>query len=142
MIYLNWIKFVWFKQSIFEPNKNLLKLNKFLPQIKQIIFLTIYECNNLFVFEKNLFHSNKYLFGPKIFFKLNKCYSIQLNLLFQSKKAFQRNYFLSFNQIFFLGVQDRQSKDLGSNPSAVESIFFSTERFSNSLNVQKYLWFK
>ena len=24
---------------------------------------------------------------------------------------------------------DRQSKDLGSNPSAVESIFFSTERF-------------
>ena len=29
---------------------------------------------------------------------------------------------------------DRQSKDLGSNPSAVESIYFSTERFSNSLN--------
>ena len=24
---------------------------------------------------------------------------------------------------------DRQSKDLGSNPSAVESVFFSTERF-------------
>ena len=29
---------------------------------------------------------------------------------------------------------DRQSKDLGSNPSAVESVFFSTEIFSNSLN--------
>ena len=28
---------------------------------------------------------------------------------------------------------DRQSKDLGSNPSAVETVFFSTERFSNSL---------
>ena len=28
---------------------------------------------------------------------------------------------------------DRQSKDLGSNPSAVESVFFPTERFSNSL---------
>ena len=28
---------------------------------------------------------------------------------------------------------DRQSKDLGSNPSAVESVFFSTETFSNSL---------
>ena len=28
---------------------------------------------------------------------------------------------------------DRQSKDLGSNPSAVESVFFSTERFSNTL---------
>ena len=25
MIYLNLIKFVWFKQSIFEPNKNLFK---------------------------------------------------------------------------------------------------------------------
>ena len=26
-----------------------------------------------------------------------------------------------------------QSKDLGSNPSAVESVIFSTERFSDSL---------
>ena len=31
---------------------------------------------------------------------------------------------------------DRQSKDLGSNPIGVESVFFSTERFSNSLNVE------
>ena len=30
---------------------------------------------------------------------------------------------------------DRQSKDLGWNTSAVESVFFSTERFSNSLNI-------
>ena len=30
----------------------------------------------------------------------------------------------------------RQSKDLGSNPSAVESVIFSTERFSNSLNIK------
>ena len=30
---------------------------------------------------------------------------------------------------------DRLSKDLGSNPSGVESVFFSTERFSNSLNI-------
>ena len=29
MIYLYKIKFVWFKQSIFEPNENLLKSNKF-----------------------------------------------------------------------------------------------------------------
>ena len=29
---------------------------------------------------------------------------------------------------------DRQSKNLGSNPSSVESVFFSTERFSNSFN--------
>ena len=30
---------------------------------------------------------------------------------------------------------ERQSKDLGSNPSQVKSVFFSTERFSNSLNI-------
>ena len=34
---------------------------------------------------------------------------------------------------------DRQSKDLGSNPSAIESVFFSTERFSNSLNINNYI---
>ena len=28
---------------------------------------------------------------------------------------------------------DRQSKDLGSNPNAVESVFFLIEKFSNSL---------
>ena len=33
-----------------------------------------------------------------------------------------------------------QSKDLGSNPSAVESVFFSTERFSNSLNIWIYIY--
>ena len=32
----------------------------------------------------------------------------------------------------------RQSKDLASNPSAVESVIFSTERFSNSLNI---IWY-
>ena len=31
---------------------------------------------------------------------------------------------------------DRQSKYLGSNPSAVESVFYSTKRFSNSLNIE------
>ena len=31
--------------------------------------------------------------------------------------------------------KDRQSKDLGSNPSAVESIFVSTERFSKFFNI-------
>ena len=36
---------------------------------------------------------------------------------------------------------DRQLKDLGSNPSAVESVFFSTEGFSNSLNYLLYLHF-
>ena len=36
--------------------------------------------------------------------KLNKCYLIQINLLFESKKTFQTNYFLSFNQIFFLSA--------------------------------------
>ena len=36
-----------------------LKLNK--------LYLTIYSCNNLLILKKNLFDSNKYLFGPKIF---------------------------------------------------------------------------
>ena len=35
----------------------------------------------------------------------------------------------------WLEQSNRQSKDLGSNPSAVESVFFSTERFSISLNI-------
>ena len=30
---------------------------------------------------------------------------------------------------------DRQLKDLGSNSSAIENVFFSTERFSNSSNI-------
>ena len=66
-IYLNKIKFVYLKQSIFEPNRIFFKSNKFLLQIKQIISMTMYGCNNLFVFKKNLFDLNKYLFSPKIF---------------------------------------------------------------------------
>ena len=46
---------------IFEPNKTWFKSNK-------IISLTVYECNNLFVLNKNRFNSKKYLFGPKIFY--------------------------------------------------------------------------
>ena len=39
---------------------------------------------------------------PKdILFDLNKCYLIRINLLFESKRVFQTNYFISFNQIFF-----------------------------------------
>ena len=41
-----------------------------------------------------------------ILFEFNKCYSIQLNLILETKKAFQTNYFLSFNQIFFMRVDD------------------------------------
>ena len=67
IIYLNKIKFIWFKQSIFEPNQNLFKTNEFLSQIKQIIFLTKYRNNNLFILKKNLFDSNKYWLGPKTF---------------------------------------------------------------------------
>ena len=47
IIYLSYIKFFWFKLSIFETNENL--------------------CNYLFVLKKNLFYLNKHLFGPKIF---------------------------------------------------------------------------
>ena len=34
-----------------------------------------------------------------------------------------------------IGAFDRQLKDLGSNPSAVESVFFSTERFFKFFNI-------
>ena len=67
MVYLNKIKFVWFKESIFEPNKNLFKSNNFLPQIKQIISLAVYQCINFLVLKKNLFDLNKFFSGPKIF---------------------------------------------------------------------------
>ena len=53
MICLNEIKFVWFKQNIFGGNKYLFEWNKFLPKVKQIISLTIYQCINFFVLKKN-----------------------------------------------------------------------------------------
>ena len=40
----------------------------------------------------------------------------------------------NFSKIIKLS-SDRQLKDLGSIPSAIESVFFSTERFKNSLNL-------
>ena len=43
------------------------KSNKFLTQIKRIISVTVYKCNNMFGMKNNLFDLNKYLFGPKIF---------------------------------------------------------------------------
>ena len=79
------MKFVRFKQSIFKPNKNVFKSNKILPQIKQIVSLTIYQCINFFVLKKNLFDLNKYLFGL-----LNKLFSfIQSNLFSLYVKRFE-----------------------------------------------------
>ena len=53
IICLNETKFVWFKQNIFGSNKYCFEANKFLPWIKQIISLTIYQCINFFVLKKN-----------------------------------------------------------------------------------------
>ena len=52
---------------------------------------------------------------------------------------FKKWYDFNKSRVIFSGKRfstvDRQSNDLGSNPSAVESVFFSTERFSNSWNI-------
>ena len=64
---------------------------------------------------------------------LLKGYFEREKIIFRKKNLKHRIIILLIN--FKLAV-DRQSKDLGSNPSAVESVIFSTERFSNSL---KYL---
>ena len=102
MICLNEIKFVWFKQNIFEPNKYLFESNNFLLWIKQIISLTIYQCINFFVLKKNLFDSNKYLFGSKIFC-LNKTNFIsfkQIISLNQRKSSKQIIFFDSIKSFF------------------------------------------
>ena len=54
MIHLNKIKFFLLEQSIFEANKSFFKSNKFLPQIKQIIPLTINQWINFFDLNKYL----------------------------------------------------------------------------------------
>ena len=50
--------------------------------------------------------------------------------LFFCEKYSQYNQLVEF-EIFVTAYM----KDLGSNPSAVESVIFSTEKFSNSLNI-------
>ena len=51
--------------------------------------------------KKFIWYKQIFIWPKDILFDLNKCYLIQINLLFESKKAFQTNYFLLFNQIFF-----------------------------------------
>ena len=64
---------------------------------------------------------------------------MQMNSIFKEfeKLSVEKNTLstaLGFESRSF-GAVDRQSKDLGSNPSTIESVFFSTESFSNSLNI-------
>ena len=56
-------------------------------------------------------------------------YFVVLNLIQQYIKSNIPVYYFSNNIKLISWVSDRQSKDLGSNPSAVVSVFFSTERF-------------
>ena len=117
MICLNETKFVWFKQNIFGPNKYLFESKKFLPCIKKIISLTIYQCINFFALKKHWFDSNKYLFGSKIFclnqtnfisFKqiisLNQRNSFKQIIFFDSIKSFfsVHSYVFSVFHIFWL----------------------------------------
>ena len=91
MIYLNKITFIWIKQSIFEPNNNLFKSNKFLPQSKQIISLTTYEYNNLFW--RKIWFKQIFICPKDIFFWIEQ-------MLFDSNKSFFRNKKSLSNELF------------------------------------------
>ena len=91
----------------------------------------------IFVFAARFQTINKFISNPT-FILLKTCYINKADInyfhfLFIKKKLSLKFVKNKFKLISFRAV-DRQSKDLGSNPSAVESVFFSTERFSNSLN--------
>ena len=58
--------------------------------------MNCFDSNKKFIWFQQIFICPK-----DILFELNKCHLIKINLLFEKKKAFQNNYFLSFNQIFF-----------------------------------------
>ena len=55
-----------------------------------------------------------------------------------------RNHFFKLTKVFkrikveFERAVDRQSKELGSNPSGVESVFISTERFLYTTILHKF----
>ena len=56
--------------------------------------------------EKCIWFKQIFIEPKDILFKLNKCYLIQINILFELKKAFQTNNFLRFNHIFFLIINE------------------------------------
>ena len=74
-----------------------------------------------------------------LFANLNWSISIFISFVFNTVSFYlfvDRNSRLLLSiSVYFLYIHLWQSKDLGSNPSAVESVFFSTEGFSNSLNI-------
>ena len=74
MFYLNKIKFGWFKQSNFGPNENVLKSNKFLPQIKQMLF----NSNKSFVWIKKSLLNKLFTFIQSNLF--SECSRLQMFL--------------------------------------------------------------
>ena len=61
--------------------------------------------HNLFVLRPQLICFEQiFIWFKNTFFKPNKFYLIQINHFFKSKKVFQKNNFLWFNQIFSLSV--------------------------------------
>ena len=103
IIYLNWIK-------IFDSNK--VSLNQMKICWNQINFC--FKSNKLYLwpyinalislFWRKIYLIQIFIWPKDILFKLNKCYSIQINILLELKKASQTYYFLSINQIFFLSI--------------------------------------
>ena len=89
-----------------------------------------HQATNVFVFFHLISNFFKYVHGSYYIFK-NISNFFRGNNIVTSRGFVDANYRKSIKSI----AVDRQSKDLGSNPSAVESVIFSTERFSNSLNI-------
>ena len=101
MICLNEIKFVWFKQSIFEPSKYLFESNEFFFKSKKLMHWYIVKDIICLIWGRNLFDSNKYLFGPKIFC-LNRTNFVSFKQIISlhQRKSFKQIIFLIQSNIF------------------------------------------
>ena len=98
MIYLNWIKFVWFKQIIFEPNKNLFKSNKLYLWLYINPLISLFW-RKIYLIETNIYVPQRYFIQiNQMFFNLNK------SLVWIKKKPF-KFYFHPIKSSFTVKVQ-------------------------------------
>ena len=100
MICLNEIKFVWFKQNIFE-NKYLFESNQFFFKTNKLIHWYMVKDIICLILGRNLFDLKKYLFGPKIFcLNQTNFVSLKQNISSHKKKGFKQIIFLIQSNIF------------------------------------------
>ena len=60
---------------------------------------------------------------------------LEFFLAIVSYQLLKSDWIVIITFLFFRRKFDRQSKDLGSNPSAVENVFFSTDRCSKFFTI-------